>query len=201
MESWYNGKIARIVIHPYGGIIVPMHLGNLIGEMADTDKVLQIFVDDCNAAGPDDCAFYVASSAKISSNLDKLTASVKAQPVPVITSISYGILGYTFLRNLIFDALYNPYDLFSLLAQSLAALANGNASTMYIAIEVPSFECECNTVAQPFHDNGYEAAVTIACGDATPVNDSVLELQDFYSAETTISSFADLWGNWRVLCS
>ncbi|KAJ7115336.1 TAP-like protein-domain-containing protein [Mycena epipterygia] len=198
----FPDKVGRVVID---GVLdmASWYSANLTSEMVDTDKALQTFIDRCFAAGPDDCAFYANSSAQISANLDALSASIKGDPLPVITPLSYGIVGYTFLRNFIFDSFYSPYDLFVPLAQSLADLAAGNATTMYAATEIAPFECECNATgtAIPFHENNYEAGLTIACGDATAVNDTVATLQTFEDDERTVSGFADLWGNWRIVCS
>ncbi|KAJ7490993.1 Alpha/Beta hydrolase protein [Mycena latifolia] len=197
--AMFPDKINRLVVD---GVLdmQAWFSANLTIEMGDTDKTLQTFIDGCAAAGPDDCPFYAPSSAAITENLEALSASIKTQPIPVITSVSYGVVDYTFLRNFIFNALYTPYELFVTLAQSLADLAAGDATTMYAATEVAPFECECNSTT-PFHENSYEAALAIACGDATPVNDTVAELQTFYAAEQMVSSFADLWGNWRIICS
>lgn len=168
--------------------------------MADGDKALKIFADSCHAAGPDSCAFYANSSIEISANLDKLFDSVKAQPVPVITPISYSVFGFTLLKNAVFDAFYAPHQYFAPLAQGLADLAQGNASTIYSAlVEVPPFECQSDSNSSV--NNTYEAGVAIACGDAGPVNDTVSQLQDFYSAGLKVSSLADLVSNWRVFCS
>ncbi|KAJ7700754.1 TAP-like protein-domain-containing protein [Mycena rosella] len=197
--AMFPDKIGRIVVD---GVLdmQAWFSANLTSEMVDTDKVLQTFIDGCAAAGPDACAFYAPTSAEITANLNALFSSIKVQPIPVVTSVSYGIVDFTILHNFVFDAFYTPYALFATLAQSLADLAKGNAKTLYSANEVPPFECECNTTT-PFHENTYEAALAIACGDATPVNDTVAGLQAFYASERTVSSFADLWGNWRVLCS
>jgi hypothetical protein len=174
-------------------------------QLEDTDKTLQTFIDGCAAAGPDACPFSAGSSpstssAKIATNLDVLSAAIKTQPVPVVTPVSHGVVDYTFLRNFIFDALYNLYDSFVALAQGLADLAMGNATTMYAATEVPPFECECNSTT-PFHLNDYEAAFAIACGDASPVSDNVAQLQAFYATERNVSGFGDLWADWRIDCS
>lgn len=168
------------------------------------DKTLQTFFDGCVAAGPDDCPFFAASSTQISANLDNLTASVKTQPFPVITPSLYGVLDLTLLRNFVFSALVDPYSLFLLLAQGLADLAKGNATTAYTAIVAPPFECECecgNAKALPFHENSYEAGIAITCGDGTPVSSSFAELQESYAGEQKVSSFADLFANLRVQCS
>ncbi|KAJ6606096.1 Alpha/Beta hydrolase protein [Mycena vulgaris] len=197
--AMFPDKIERIVVD---GVLdmEAWFTANLTREMVDTDKALQTFIDGCADAGPDACAFHAASSAEITTNLNAVLASIKAQPVPIITPISYGIIDYTFLRNFIFNVLYNPYDLFTVLAQSLADLAKGNGTTMYSVTEVAPFECECNST-EPFHENDYEAAQAIACGDAAPVTDSPAQLREFYASEQKVSSFADLWGNWRIICS
>ncbi|KAJ6548180.1 Alpha/Beta hydrolase protein [Mycena vulgaris] len=197
--AMFPDKIGRIVVD---GVLdmEAWFTANLTREMVDTDKALQTFIDGCADAGPDACAFHAASSAEITANLNTVFASIKARPVPIITSTSYGIIEYTFLRNFIFDALYTPYDLFTVLAQSLVDLAKGNGTTMYSVTEVAPFECECNST-EPFHENSYEAGLAIACGDAAPVTDSPAQLQEFYASEQKVSSFADLWGNWRIVCS
>ncbi|KAJ6500919.1 TAP-like protein-domain-containing protein [Mycena sanguinolenta] len=180
MEAWYTGNMTR--------------------ETVDTDKALQTFIDGCAAAGPDACAFHANSSGEITANLNALSAAIKVQPFPVITPLSYGVVDYTYLRNFIFDALYSPYELFAPLAQALADLAVGNATTMYVAQEVPPFECECNSTI-PFHENGYEAALAIACGDSTPENNTIAQLKTFWAGEQALSEFGELWANWRVFCS
>jgi hypothetical protein len=107
---------------------------------------------------------------------------------------------YTFLRNSVFHALYSPYDSFVALAQGLADLAMGNATTLYTAEEVPPFECDCSSTT-PFHENGYEALVAISCGDMAIESDTVSQLQAYYASIQATSSIADMYGNWRVVCS
>lgn len=181
-------------------LIPVVHIANLTREAADTDKALQTFFDGCAAAGPEACAFSAPSSIEVAANLDALFAAIEIQPVPVITPVSYGVVDYTFLRNSVFHALYSPYDSFVALAQGLADLAMGNATTLYTAEEVPPFECDCNSTT-PFHENGYEALVAISCGDMAIESDTVSQLQAYYASIQAISSIADLYGNWRVVCS
>ncbi|KAJ6495078.1 TAP-like protein-domain-containing protein [Mycena sanguinolenta] len=180
MDTWYSGKLTR--------------------EAADTDKALQTFFDGCAAAGPEACAFSAPSSAEVAAKLDALYAAIEIQPIPVITPVSYGVVDYTFLRNSVFHALYSPYDSFVALAQGLADLAMGNATTLYTAVEVPPFECDCNST-MPFHENGYEALLAISCGDMAVESDTVSQLQEYYASIQTISSMPDMYGNWRVVCS
>ncbi|KAJ7700765.1 alpha/beta-hydrolase [Mycena rosella] len=197
--AMFPDKVGRVVVD---GVLdmQAWFSANFTSEMLDTDQVLQTFIDGCAAAGPDACAFHAPTSTEITAKLTALFSSIKVQPIPVITPISYGVVDYTVLRNFVFDAFYTPYALFATLAQSLSDLAKGDAKTLYSVTELPSFECECNTTT-PFHANIYEAALAIACGDATPVNDTVVELQALYASERAVSTFADLWGNWRIRCS
>ncbi|KAF8181954.1 Alpha/Beta hydrolase protein [Mycena galopus ATCC 62051] len=197
--AMFPDKVGRVVID---GVLdmEAWYTANLTRETVDTDKDLESFIDGCAIAGPEACAFYAPSSAEITANLNALYTSIKIQPVPVITPVSYGVVDYTFLKNFIFQALYQPYEFFVPLAQALADLAKGNATTMYAATEAPPFECECNSTT-PFHDNEYEAVLAVSCGDATPESDTITELQAFFAAEATLSSFADLWSNWRIVCS
>ncbi|KAJ6479492.1 TAP-like protein-domain-containing protein [Mycena vitilis] len=170
--------------------------------MVDVDASLQAFFDGCNKAGPTVCPFYAASASEIASKLDALTNTILQQPIPVITPTSHGIVDFTFLRNAILDTLFGPYDPvsgFVSLGQGLAALAAGNASVLYSRTAEPTFECQKSP--PPFHLNNFEAYVAIACGDATPINDTVAELQEYWLNGTTVSHFSDLFASQRVLCA
>ncbi|KAJ7852550.1 hypothetical protein B0H13DRAFT_2083791 [Mycena leptocephala] len=93
-------------------------------------------------------------------------------------------------------ALYFPYDSFVGLAQGLADLAKGNATTIYAAMGITPIDCECNSTT-PFHDNAYDAAIAISCGDVAPQNDTVAQLQAYDASVQAINSLADIWGNER----
>jgi hypothetical protein len=171
--------------------------------MVDVNGSLQTFFDGCNKAGPDICPFYAPSSSDIADKLDALTSSIKEQPIPVVTPDSHGVVDFGFLRNVIFQSLFAPYDPavgFVPLAQALAALANGNATALYELIPVPSFECPTSPPG-PFHLNNFESYTTIACGDPVPVNDTVAQLEEYWLNAAKVSQFADLVGSSRVLCA
>jgi hypothetical protein len=169
--------------------------------LQDTDKTLQTFFDGCVAAGPSACAFYAPSSAEIAANLAALTESIRAQPFPVKTDISHGLVDFTFFRNYIFAALYSPYNAFAGFAQGLAALASGNATGVYAANQAPEFECDCSADQAPFTENIYESLIATSCGDGPQLNDSIGDLRAFYERQTELSSFADIWGLWRIHCT
>ncbi|KAK7008049.1 AB hydrolase-1 domain-containing protein [Favolaschia claudopus] len=181
-DSWYNA--------------------NLTIEATDTDKVLQGFFDGCVAAGPDLCAFYEPTADAISNRLAALTEAVRANPVPVISPVAYGIVDYSLLRNTLFTSLYVPYILFGPLAQGLAALEKGDGSILFSILAQPPFQCDCSSDPAPFHLNNPEAVLGVLCGDGMDVTDTVDELRAFYLNAAKTSQFVEfLVASNRVSCA
>lgn len=180
-----------------------MPVGNITNAMEDTDATLQTFFDGCAAAGPDACPFYAPTAAAIAANLTALSTSLIDTPVPVITNISYGVFTYTYLRNVLFTGLYTPYTSFQLFAQGLAQLAIGNATILYQMAEEAPYECPRGSQRDPvaFDQNDQEASIPTACGDGPVVTDTVGQLRQSYEIGAKLSSFWDMFGNWRVRCS
>ncbi|KAJ7474199.1 TAP-like protein-domain-containing protein [Mycena latifolia] len=172
-------------------------------EATDTDKVLQTFFDSCAAAGPELCAFYAPTPAAIAERLAALTASIRTNPVPVVTPTAYGIVDYSLLRSALFTSFYVPYILFAPIAQGLAALEAGDGSILFSILQTaPPFACDCSADQVPFHLNNAEAVVAIQCGDGIEVTDSVEQLREFYKNAAKTSEFVEfLVGSGRVSCS
>ncbi|KAJ6534177.1 TAP-like protein-domain-containing protein [Mycena capillaripes] len=195
-------KVGRIIID---GVMdgAAWYSGNITNSMEDTDVTLQSFFDGCAASGPDGCAFYAPTSGAIAANLTALSTSLLNDPIPVITNLSYGVFSYTYLRNVMFTALYTPLTSFALLAQGLAELATGNATLLYTMGEVAPFECVRGSHTNPvqIRQNSNEASLPTACGDGSVVSDTVAQLRGSYETGAKLSSFWDMFGNWRVRCS
>ncbi|KAJ7250177.1 Alpha/Beta hydrolase protein [Mycena haematopus] len=140
--AMFPDKVERIIID---GVVDPeaWFSANLTIEATDTDKALQTFFDGCAAAGPDLCAFYQPTAAAIADKLTALTASIRMQPIPVLTPAGYGLLDYSLLRMTIFECLYTPYTTFSALAQGLAALEKGEATAFYSILAEDPFQYDC----------------------------------------------------------
>ncbi len=130
---------------------------------------MQSFFDGCVAAGPDRCAFYAPTATEISNKLDSLYESILVQPVPFVTPSSYGVVDYTVLRTAVKNALYQPYQYFSVLAEGLAGLAAGNGSILY-GLQGTTYD------PSSVYDNSWEAQITISCGDAPNMMESVADL-------------------------
>ncbi|KAF8188141.1 Alpha/Beta hydrolase protein [Mycena galopus ATCC 62051] len=197
----FPDKVERILID---GVLDPNAWlsANYTIEATDTDKALQTFFDGCAAAGPDLCAFYKPTAAQIADRLTALTNAIRTQPISVLTPAGYGLVDYSLLRSIIFDSLYNPYNLFPLLAQGLAALENGDGTVLYSLLEeaLPPFECDCtNSTSSPPMD---DSSVAIECGDAVEVTDSIQQLTEFYENAAKTSQFMEFFmGQTRIDCS
>ncbi|KAF9031846.1 alpha/beta-hydrolase [Hymenopellis radicata] len=178
------------------------YLGDLRGEVEDTDKTLQAFFDGCYAAGPTRCAFYADSASQIQANLQSLYDSVLASPIPVYDASSgtYAILDFTLLKSVIFTSLYTPYLYFPLIAQGLAELQAGNVSTFSKLLAGGAAAYECNTGNNPPYPNSQEAFTAINCGDAVEVGGSAADLTTYWDSFKDKSSFADSWMYQRVGC-
>ncbi|KAJ7328237.1 TAP-like protein-domain-containing protein [Mycena albidolilacea] len=197
----FPDKIGRLMIDGVEDMD-SYYTANVTNLTIDVDASLQAFFDGCEKAGPDICPFYAPSPLEIAAKLDALTTSIKEQPLPVVMPDSHGIVDFLFLRNAILYSLFSPYDPvvgFVSLGQSLAALAEGNATTLYTMIAEPSFECQASP--PPFHLNNFEAYIAIACGDPEPINDTVAQLEEFWMNGTRVSQFSDLFSVTRVLCA
>ncbi|KAF4574316.1 hypothetical protein EYR36_005649 [Pleurotus pulmonarius] len=167
-------------------------------NLLDTDKALQSFFDSCFEGGPDLCPFYESSPQAIARKLDELTQSIFLRPVPVVTSLSYGLVDYSRLRNTIFLSLYSPYTDFPRLAQGLADLARGNGTTLYQFLETPAFDCACGTQAplQPVLDGRN----VIGCTDGKEVSDTFEESESYLRDLLLQSQWAELWATLRISC-
>ncbi|KAJ7915406.1 Alpha/Beta hydrolase protein [Mycena leptocephala] len=197
--AMFPDKVERILID---GVLDPdaWFGANLTIEVTDTDKALHTFFDGCAAAGPDLCAFYKPTVVEIADRLTALTASIRTQPIPVLTPAGYGLVDYSLLRLSLLGALYHPFSLFPTLARGLAALENGDGSILYSISQGPTFQCDCanNTASPPTDDS----TVAIGCGDAIEVTDSIEEATEFYQNAAKTSQFAEFSvGSTRVSCA
>ncbi|KAK0221345.1 TAP-like protein-domain-containing protein [Armillaria fumosa] len=169
--------------------------GDWRNELADTDKDMQSFFDGCLAAGPEACAFYAPTSEEISNNLNSLYESLRAQPVPVVTPSFYGVVDYSVLRTAVRFSLYQPYALFSTLAEGFASLAAGNGSIIY------AMQAQTSNGTSSIYDNSLDAEIAISCSDALKNTDSVAQLFAYWNSIRGLSNFADILFTQRISCS
>ena len=162
---------------------------------------MQTFFDGCAAAGPEACAFHAARPENISQRLDNLLESIKRKPIPIFSPSGYGILDYAALRDLIFQALYRPYDLFPSLAQFLADTEAGRSSDLGLNTLPPRLSSRNDPSCPP--ETSYpntEAGTSIMCMDGAIVQDSLEDLKVYHAKLAKQSSFADMWSRIHIGC-
>ncbi|KAF8646016.1 hypothetical protein AX16_007441 [Volvariella volvacea WC 439] len=169
-------------------------------NLMDADKVQQSFFDGCYEAGPIDCPFWAHSSEAIASNLTALYDKLRVDPIPVITSRSYGLVDYSLLRVIVFRSLYSPYAFFKRLASALADLANGDGRTVYELLEVPTYQCPCNSASDPWTTVLNEGIFYVACTDGDPVPSDLESTKKYYEESLKEYEWATLWANIRIGC-
>ncbi|SJL15399.1 uncharacterized protein ARMOST_18896 [Armillaria ostoyae] len=191
--SMFPDKIERMILD---GVLDMdgYYNGDWRNEIADTEKDMQSFFDGCVAAGPDACAFYASTSEEISNNLDSLYESLLTRPVPVVSPLFYGVVDYTVLRTAVGNALYEPYTLFSILAEGLASLAAGDGSIIY-EMQVTTYDPSLA------YDNSWEVQIAVSCSDAPNNTDSVADLFAYWDSIKGISIAADFLMEQRIQCS
>ncbi|KDQ18796.1 hypothetical protein BOTBODRAFT_153690 [Botryobasidium botryosum FD-172 SS1] len=200
--AMYPDNIERLVID---GVMDAdeYYSARWITNLVDTDKTLTAFFTGCFSAGPSGCPFHAPSPQLIASRLDALYASVKARPVPVFTSLGYGVVDYSMLRQLIFTSLYSPYNSYPQLADALAALEKNDGGPLLglYARSEEKLECDCPRTPVPELPLSYDAALGIRCTDGVPVEDDVEELQAHFEKLGKLSSFADVWAGFHLACA
>ncbi|KAG7445507.1 alpha/beta-hydrolase [Guyanagaster necrorhizus] len=191
--AMFPDKVERIVLD---GVLDMdgYYSGDWRNEILNIDKDMQSFFDGCAAAGPDRCAFYAPVADEISDNLNSIYESLLTEPVPVVSPSFYGVVDYTVLRTAVKNALYEPYTYFSVLAEGLASLANGNGSIIY-DMQATTYD------PSSAYDNSWEAEIAVSCGDAVNNTDTVADLFAYWDSIEGLSTFADILIIERISCS
>ncbi|CAK5277029.1 unnamed protein product [Mycena citricolor] len=199
--AMFPNKINRMIIDGVVDAEAWYH-ANLTIAATDTDKALQFFFTSCVSAGPEVCAFYKSTPETISARLEKLTNAVRAKPVPAVTPAGYGLVDYSLLRSVVFQALYTPYASFPVLAQGLANLEHGDASIIFGLSDLAAPLFQCTPADESAGDNGLDSGVGIECGDMAEVTDPIDQLTAKWLQASKVSRFAEfLAGSMRVQCS
>ncbi|KAK0187550.1 Alpha/Beta hydrolase protein, partial [Armillaria mellea] len=131
---------------------------------------------------------------EISNKLDSLYESLLTNPVPVLSLPFYGVVDYTALRTAIGSSMYQPYTLFSILAEGLASLAAGNGSIIY-EMQATAYD------PSPAYDNSWEVEIAVTCSDALNNTDSVADLYAYWDTIKGLSIAADFLLEQRIQCS
>ncbi|KAJ3539136.1 hypothetical protein NM688_g6410 [Phlebia brevispora] len=173
-------------------------------NLVDTEETLDWFFEECIEAGPELCALYDSSAAKIKERVMRLLASIQKEPIPVVASTTlsspteYGIVDYALALRVLFVFLYFPYHTFAQtapatdLAFALASAEKGDGVPLWNlqAAYIVQFKCSCSPappLPQPI------ATTAIMCSDGDPVEESIEEMQTLLDKIARDSMFAPLW--------
>ncbi|KAF7791738.1 hypothetical protein EIP86_002762 [Pleurotus ostreatoroseus] len=180
----------------------------------DTDKVLDMFFEECAAAGPELCALHDASASRIKARFMNLLTSLKTAPMAVTaTSLlasptEYGIVDYALVLRIVFEFSYGPYPAAARtvtpadLASALAAAEKGDPVPLWDLDKnnTVEFKCQCSPSPKPPASVGMDATAAISCTDGDPVEDTTEELGKLWDRVLGDSIFGALWGG-RARCS
>lgn len=147
--TMYPDRIARAVLD---GVVDVDDYYNGGGEssITDADAIFERFFEYCDAAGADQCPFYVPGGpSEIKSNYYALEAEIRDKSVPVPASGTRGpeVITWTDLKIVQRISVYQPILTFPLLARFLADLKKGDGSSMAVFKQrnrrVPCLSEEC----------------------------------------------------------
>ncbi|KAF8645993.1 hypothetical protein AX16_007419 [Volvariella volvacea WC 439] len=196
----FPNNVGRLVID---GILDPevYYAARFSDSLVDSAKVQQYFYDGCYNAGPVRCPFWASSPEAIASNLTALYEKIRIDPVPVVTSRSYGLVDYNRLVSTVLRSIYSPYALFELLGKALADLANGDGAALYELFEQPTYHCPCNAPPNPASPAVAEGLFYVACTDGEQVPADLESAKQYYEEAAGQYEWTRILGNLRVGCS
>ncbi|KAJ7663008.1 TAP-like protein-domain-containing protein [Mycena rosella] len=168
-------------------------------DLIDADKVWSSFIDGCVAAGQEGCPFFSPTATEISEKMDKIYATLRERPIPVRTNTSFGLVDYSMVRRVIFQALYAPYARFPDLAQAFADLSAGNATALFKMSEQPPFECAYDNSGDRL-ESVLEATFAVTCNDGSRILPGYEDTVTHYQKMSETSTWADVWEPIRIAC-
>ncbi len=197
----YPDKVGRVIIdgvydgHNYRGALWNSNL-------ADTDAVIDSFFTFCHQAGPEKCALYDSTPAKIRARFFAVLHAVEAQPVSIPNAEPPVLVTRKVLQSQLFRATYKPLAQFVVVADTVYALESGNqtALTALAPKIVPPTECKCADPEPWLASN--EAFSPIACGDGDEIVYDREAYAKYYENLVASSQLAGpLWANSYLKCA
>nr|GAT49901.1 predicted protein [Mycena chlorophos] len=201
--AMFPDKIERMVID---GVVNSnsFYAGDWTDSLLDADTAWQSFAEDCVAAGPSRCAFYAPTTAEISSSIQAIYTRLRQRPIPVRGKTSYGLVDFSMLREVIFQAVYVPYIIFPQLATALASLADGDGTALFelhARYGFHPFECNCGDEdAEPPDELSQEGFWAVFCNDAERIPAGYNEMAKDYQGMLAVSDLADMIEPLRAGC-
>jgi pimeloyl-ACP methyl ester carboxylesterase len=203
LASLFPDRVERVVVD---GIVDlrDYYAGRWERNLQDTDRVVGKFFEGCVDAGPERCGLFEPTPFEVEARMERLLAKVKAEPVPVLKdSGEPDWVTDEDARAAIFQALYDPIQLFPVTADALAALEKGDGRSVAEMLRAPPFTCPSSPSSPSPPNTGSEVSTAIACQDGAAGRlASVHEFVEYLGLLRNQSSWtAANWAAIRLSCA
>ncbi|KAL2783671.1 TAP-like protein-domain-containing protein [Aspergillus keveii] len=206
----YGTLLGTAFAHLYPDHVGPMILDGVLDiediyelgwktNLYDADKAIESFYKFCHTGGRKNCAFWGPSVNNIRTRLHKVLENLKYNPIPVSNSPSCSLpllATYSGVKEMAWQAVFQPLGAFPILAAVLAGLEEGDA-TAYVAAAtgglLPANPCNNGT-----QGTTQDIGVVIKCVDGYPSNPlkTLDEYKDYVESQNAQSKFfGEVWPN------
>ncbi|KAF9040673.1 TAP-like protein-domain-containing protein [Panaeolus papilionaceus] len=196
--AMFPDKVERLVID--GVVDAEDYYATLWSKnLMDTDKGVDAFISGCHVAGPTGCHFWAPTGADIRHNLTRLFNNIRSHPVAVTSpSAPHDVVSIDLLEDITFQALYQPYATFPILAEAYAALARGNGSVLLnLAGVTDMLTCPAESGTEIIGD----APAAILCNDGEEIPSDLESTLKYVDMMKTLSpNWSPFWAYIRMSC-
>ncbi|KAF8482308.1 TAP-like protein-domain-containing protein [Gautieria morchelliformis] len=187
--TWDN--IERLVID---GVVDfdDYYSGSWSKNLYDTDKILQLFYDECAAAGLA-CPLYANSSSLVQRRVEEIFMAIQVSPLAVVdgTGSGYGVVDHSMLKRDFFTALYSPFTDLNQYAHILAAVEGGDGRLALTYNQKFHVQPKCNS-EPTLPIETLDATTAIMCGEGQAVNFGFARIARQFEQLSQVSKFADV---------
>lgn len=201
--SMFPERVGRVILD--GVVDVDLYTSPMWQEsLYDADKVLAQFFEYCSAAGPK-CALHRPSDTgptDVRKRFYQILDELDTHPVSFIhPEFFYPVLLRSeFVCGVVFTVLYQPIALFPVMANLLNLLYEGQFE--HLGPLFVDLQLMCHAQGNPAVNLISDAQRAIMCGDKTsPVNLTLVEIQERYESMAKLSQFADIWVSLMLQCN
>ncbi|KIJ43913.1 hypothetical protein M422DRAFT_252838 [Sphaerobolus stellatus SS14] len=190
--AMFPNNVGRIILD---GVVEfsDYYEGLWFSNLVDTDSILDIWYDECVAAGPA-CPMHDSSSEAISERVHNIFRGLRDQPLPVINGSIYGVLEYGDVKLSLFRVLYQPFTYLLPFTKALAALEVGDGLPMFSLIKREEWETAPRCNKDPRIELRFaESGAPIACGDGLGAGRDLQSISKHLEELFEHSVFADVW--------
>ncbi|KAI1452219.1 TAP-like protein-domain-containing protein [Annulohypoxylon moriforme] len=202
--SMFPGRVGRVLLE--GVVDAPDYVAGLWStNLQDTQKDFGTLYSTCYAARSN-CSLYHtgdSSPSDIQQRVEALFDSLDESPAQYVSGSNIELITRTDVTNLIFQALYQPQIYFPAVASVLAEAIEGNFTSLYLSIGIPSSSSFCPSTLPTTYTWENDALFAVGCSDAVPQNN--VSAKEFASYVDILKSqspdFGPHWAILRLACT